>query len=236
MFDWVGGGTEPELHERRDGYLEVGAGPELYLAPARRWPRAEGRAMAYAVGRVLDVGCGAGRVALHLQQLGVEVTGLDVSALAVRAARRRGVRDVQLGTVQSFAAQLADFDTLVLLGNNAGIFGTPDGLRKGLRRWARLMRPGARLLAGSTSPYGGTAPLLDAEWRQNNRRQGKMAGQLRLRVRYGKLASPWFNWLFLSPGELATLVDGTGWRWLRTLQAGDDEPFVAVLEREQTPG
>ena len=236
MLDWVGGSTEPEVHERRDGYIEVGAGPDLYLAPARSWPRAERQAMGHAVGRVLDLGCGAGRVALHLQQLGLDVMGLDVSPLAVRAARRRGVRHVELGTAHSVLPQLAAFDTVVLLGNNSGIFGTPDALTQGLRRWARHMRPGARVLAGSTSPYGGSAPLLDGEWRRDNRRRGQMAGQLRLRVRYRKLVSPWFDWLFLSPAELASLSSGTGWRCLRMLRGDDDEPFVAVLEREENPG
>lgn len=230
MWDWVSGGTEPEVHERHDGYIEVGAGPELYLAPYDRWPAAERRAMRYVHGRALDVGCGAGRVALHLQDEGVEVVGLDASPLAVRAARTRGVRQVRQTRVGSFGAEVAGFDTVILLGNNAGIFGTPLRLHAALRSWARTMAPGARVLAGSTSPHGGAAPLLDGDQRRANRRQSKMAGQLRLRVRYRQLATDWFDWLFLSQREMRDLVRGTGWQCLTAVGEGPAEPFVMVLE------
>lgn len=43
-------------------------------------------------GRVLDVGCGYGRIAIPLAELGYEVTGLDISSNLLRAARREGSR------------------------------------------------------------------------------------------------------------------------------------------------
>ncbi|MDG6899020.1 MAG: class I SAM-dependent methyltransferase [Nitrososphaerota archaeon] len=44
-------------------------------------------------GKVLDVGCGAGRVALYLQGWGLDVVGVDNSPFALRVARLRGVRN-----------------------------------------------------------------------------------------------------------------------------------------------
>jgi ubiquinone/menaquinone biosynthesis C-methylase UbiE len=43
-------------------------------------------------GRVLDVGCGYGRIALRLVALGYEVTGIDVAPNLLRAARREAAR------------------------------------------------------------------------------------------------------------------------------------------------
>ncbi|MCK4414566.1 MAG: class I SAM-dependent methyltransferase [Candidatus Eisenbacteria sp.] len=40
-------------------------------------------------GRILDVGCGAGRSMLYLQQKGRAVTGIDISPLAIEVCRRR---------------------------------------------------------------------------------------------------------------------------------------------------
>ncbi len=43
-------------------------------------------------GPALDLGCGAGQVALHLQGPGCEVVGIDVSPRAVEVCRRRACR------------------------------------------------------------------------------------------------------------------------------------------------
>jgi SAM-dependent methyltransferase len=233
LLEWVNGGAEPEVHERDDGWIEVGAGPEVYLAPYERWAVAERRAMRLVRGRAIDVGCGAGRVALHLQEKGVDVVGTDASPLAVRAARRRGLRRVQRVSVEELGPQLPRFDTVLLMGNNTGIFGTPARLQAALRGWARQLGPEARILAESASPSGGGVPTLDPSYRRANRRRGRMPGQLRLRTRYHRAATPWFSWLYVSAPELRSLVKGTGWRMSTVLVSAEDEPFVALLEKER---
>ncbi|MDE3085154.1 MAG: class I SAM-dependent methyltransferase [Acidobacteriota bacterium] len=224
------------MHERRDGLLEEGAGPDLYLAPFGDWPPAEQAAAGSARGRVLDLGCGAGRLALHLQHTGLDVVGADASPLAAAVARRRGLRQARVATWQELSAEIGSFDTVALFGNNAGIFGTPARLQAVLARWARRMGPDATVLAESTSPYAGTAPLLDAAHRRANRAAGRMPGQLRLRYRYGGHVSPWFDWLFLSPAELRRLLRGTGWGVETLLDDGPTQPFVAVLRRRPASG
>jgi len=56
-----------------------------------------------------------------------------------------------------------------------------------------------------------------------------MPGQLRVRIRYRNLSSPWLDWLQLSRRELTELLDGTGWRLSRTL--GDGPSYVAIIDR-----
>ncbi len=236
VLDWVAGGGDCEVYERDDGYLDVGAGPELYLAPMAGWPVAERAAMRYVRGRTLDVGCGAGRVALHLQGRGADVVGLDASPGAARGARRRGVQRVLRTTVAELGDGIGDFDTVVLFGNNFGIHGSTAATRRALRHWAQVMAPGARLLAESTDPSGGAAPLVDAAQRARNRRHGAPVGQVTARVRYHELRSAWFEWLFVSPAELRRLVRGTGWTVRTVLDDGREVPFVAVLERSDAPG
>lgn len=232
LLDWTRGGTDLEMYEREDGFIEAGPGPELYLAEHRHWPAAERRAVRHARGRVLDVGCGAGRVALHLQQRGLDVVAADASPLAVQAARRHGVTRIWCATVAEAARRIAEFDTVVLFGNNFGIFGTPERVRRGLERWAKRAAPGTRILAESTDPAG-YAPAFDAAYRRRNVERHRMPGQARLRVRYHDLATPWFSWLFVSPADMERLVSGTGWAVTRTIVDDPAAPYVGVLEREQ---
>jgi len=91
LTDLLAGRRVVEVVERDDGCVFTGE-PDYYLAPYRSWWPQERRAMRFVRGRVLDLGCGAGRVGLHLQSRGHEVVGIDVSPLAVEVARRRGAR------------------------------------------------------------------------------------------------------------------------------------------------
>ncbi len=232
LLDWVRGGDDPEVYERDDGYLDVGAGHELFLADYRGWPTPERQAMRYVRGRVIDVGCGGGRVALHLQQRAHDVVALDSSSLAVRAARLRGVRQTWCMSIDAVTRHIGSFDTAVLFGNNFGIFGTPARTRRMLRAWATHMPSGARILAESTSPHGTGAPGIDRGYSASNRERGRMPGQARLRVRYRDWATPWFAWLFVSRREMAQLLRGTGWHQATVLLSSPGDPYVAVLERD----
>jgi SAM-dependent methyltransferase len=232
LLDWVRGGSEPEVYERDDGFIDVGAGPELFLADSRGWPAPERQAMRFVRGGVIDVGCGGGRVALHLQERGHGVVALDASPLAVKATRLRGVEETWCMSIDALTEHIGALDTVVLFGNNFGILGTPERSRKVLTAWAKRMPSGARILAESTSPYSGGAPGIDRRYYQRNRAHGRLPGQARLRVRYRDWATPWFWWFFASPREMAQIVRGTGWHQSRVLASSPQDPYVAVLEKD----
>jgi SAM-dependent methyltransferase len=215
--------TDAEIVERDDAFI---AGSKLsYFAPVRRWGAVERRALRFVRGRVLDVGAGAGRVALELQARGREVVAIDISPGAVEVARKRGVRDVRLLALEDVDATLGRFDTVVMYGNNFGLFGS----RAKARRLLRQLRPLAeRIVAGSNDPYQTEDPAHLA-YQARNRDRGRMPGQLRLRVRYRDLVGPWFEYLIVSPEEMEEIVEGTGWQ-IRRLVQDEGSYYVAVLE------
>jgi SAM-dependent methyltransferase len=231
LADWSQGGTAPEIFERDDGFCETGVGHELYVADFPQWMAVERRAMRYVHGRVVDVGCAAGRVPLYLQQRGHDVVGIDSSPLAVRTARARGVRRARCMSAEALTGDIGAFDTIVLFGNNFGIFGTPNRLRRVLTAWARRTPPGARILAQSTNPYCGGAPGLTRAYYFRNRQLGFLPGRVRLRIRYCGRATPWFSWLFVSRAEMRTLLQGTGWHQSKILGGPPGDPYIAVLEK-----
>lgn len=226
-MDLASGRQVVEVVERDDGCV-FGSDGRYYLAPFRNWWSQERRAMRLVRGRVLDLGCGAGRVALHLQGRGLEVVGIDVSPLAVELARRRGLADARVGTVATALREGELFDTILLLGNNLGLLAGDQQGRQLLRSLARLAADNARVLAGSYDPYDGASELALA-YQARNRQRGKMGGVERLRVRYRQYATPWYDVLFASRDEVTNLAAGTGWRTARFID--DGAGYVAVLER-----
>ena len=212
-----------EIVERDDGF--IGVSTFDYFAPVRRWLDVERKALRSVRGRALDVGCGAGRVALELQARGREVVAIDPSPGAVEVSRRRGVRDVRPLRLEDVDGSLGHFGTVVMYGNNFGLFASrPKG-----RRLLKGLRPLAdRIVAGSNDPSGSDDPA-HVTYRERNRRRGRMPGQLRIRVRYRDLADPWFDYILVSPGEMEELTEGTGWCVKRFVH-GAGSYFVGILE------
>jgi SAM-dependent methyltransferase len=181
-------------------------------------------------GRVLDAGCGAGRVALHLQERGSEVVAIDISPGAIEVCRRRGVRDARLLDLAALAdsSDLGVFDTVVLFGNNFGMFENAKRASTLLRRLRRVCAERSRIIAGTVDPYDTDEPV-HLEYHARNRQRRRMAGQVRMRVRHRDFATPWFDWLFVSRGELQDIASGAGWQFVRSIPE-KGAAYVAILE------
>ena len=57
-----------------------------------------------------------------------------------------------------------------------------------------------------------------------------MSGQIRMRVRYRCMISPWFDYLLVSKGEMRELLKGTGW-WVTKFLETDAWSYVAIIEK-----
>jgi SAM-dependent methyltransferase len=204
-------GMRAHVIERDDGFIDS-ADTARYFAPPEEWSALDRWALESIAGRVLDIGAGAGRHSLYLQERGCDAVALDVSPLAAEVSAKRGVRQTFAGTIEQYAATApAPFDAFVLLGNNLGLFRDADHAPRLLALLAAMARPGATIAGTCLDPYHSGDPEHLA-YHKRNRAAGRMAGQIRMRVRYGKLATDWWDYLFMSPEELRTLSDGTRWR------------------------
>ena len=231
IHDHFRGRPTQEIAERDDGYIAMSGGAGSYFAKHADWPTHEKAAIALARGRVLDVGCGAGRVALHLQSRGLDVTGIDTSPLALKVCKARGVRKVKLLPFNRISPKLGEFDTVVMYGNNFGLFGSFTQARRLLRRLHGMTTPKAVILGSVLDPYQTSDPKHLA-YHRRNRARGRMGGQIRLRIRYMDYATPWFDYLFVSKKELAEILDGTGWQATRCFDTRGGR-YVAVIEKSK---
>lgn len=204
-------GVAFELVERSDGYLTV-ADAARYFAPSDEWTQTSRFACEQAAGRVLDIGAGAGRASLVLQDGGHDVVALDVSAGATTVCQQRGVRKAFTGTVFELAATGPEpFDTFLMLGNNLGLLGGVQQAPAFLDALTAIATPGARILGETLDPYQTSDPD-HLDYHEENRRAGRLVGQLRLRVRHLRLTTPWLGYLFCTPEELTTVVAPSRWR------------------------
>jgi SAM-dependent methyltransferase len=222
-----------EVIERDDGWIGISAGTDLYFSEYDAWSDSEQAAVARAEGRVLDVGCGAGRHALYLQERGREVVGIDVSPGAVEVSRDRGVdaRPLDVADVRELDAE--PFETVVMFGNNFGLVGTRATAPRVLGGLAAVTTDDARLLAGTRDPYATDDPN-HAAYHELNRERGRLGGALRIRTRYERRASPWFDYLVVSPAELRELLGPTAWELAAVVEPnGLDETgdYVAELRK-----
>jgi SAM-dependent methyltransferase len=199
-----------EIVERDDRFINSSPAAK-YLTRPDQWEDLDVRALESLDGRTLDIGTGAGRLALALQERGVPVVGLDVSAGAVDVAAARGVRETVCATVDEHAAGPSRYDRFALFGNNLGLLGSRERAPGFLAALAAMANPGARIVAQGTDPYTGSDPA-HAAYHERNRAAGRMGGQVSIRVRFRDLATDWFDYLLCTPAELAELLHRTPWR------------------------
>ncbi len=233
ICDHFEGRSAYEVDERDDGFVAIAGGPVRYFSEYAQWPEQERASTEFVQGRILDLGCGAGRHAIHFQDKGHDVVGIDVSPKAIRVCKRRGLKHALVLPVTQVTSALGTFDTVLMLCNNFGLVANAARARWLLRRLATVTSSNARIIASSTNPYGTKDPC-HVRYQARNRKRGRMPGQLRIRVRYQTYCTPWFDYLLASPREMRGLLVGTPWRQAEIIGPNDEGRYQAILEKRSS--
>ncbi|MET9568525.1 class I SAM-dependent methyltransferase [Streptomyces virginiae] len=220
-------GTAYEIVERDDGFISA-LDASCYFTSPDQWAPTDRETLARCRGRVLDIGCGAGRHAVPLLASGHNVLGVEPSPGAARVARERGVTVIEktLEDLIEHADDIGVFDTILLGGENLGLLESRDKAPSLLSGLAKFAAKDAVLLGVSIDPHHTTRPHHQA-YGQSNVLRGRLFGQERLRVRETVTATPWFDYLFLAPEELEHLLADTPWTMRECLSDGPH--YVAEL-------
>lgn len=222
----------------------------------REWERAERHPTEFAVtrramaeylppapARVLDCGGGPGRYAIHLAQLGYNVTLFDLSAdnLALAREKAREAGAALEGYVHGSALDLtqfadASFDAVLLLGPLYHLL-RPEDRRQALGEAVRVLRPGGCLMAGFITRF---APFRDAIAKGYLRDfAADPAGTLHMletginRADDGGFTDAWFA----HSDEVRPLMEGAGLRTLALLAvegvtAGHEQSITTLDEAD----
>ena len=135
-------------------------------------------------------------------------------------------------SITEFSRGMGLFDTIVMFGNNFGLFGNRTRAKWLLRRFYKMTSPQSRIIAQSLDPYDTNDPEHLA-YHKFNRARGRMSGQLRIRVRYKKYISDWFEYLLVSRNEMQELLQGTGWK-VRQFIDSEGPFYIAIIEKKNS--
>lgn len=106
-----------------------------------------------ADGRVLDAGCGAGRMARYLADRDVAVEGIDLSPGMVAMARRAHPDlAFAVGSIDDLPSRSDSFDGVMMWYST--IHTPPEGQPRLYREASRVLRPGGHLIVGFQAGTG----------------------------------------------------------------------------------
>jgi len=219
-----------EIYETDDGDLEVieiGA----YFATYDDWPQFEKDALERVKGRVLDVGCGAGRHSLYLQGKGFDVLGIDISPLAIEVCKLRGLHKAEVMSIDDINYKPNSFDTIIMMGNNFCLLGSFERARSILKIFYDMASEEAIIIAASCDLHMNTEPEI-LKYIELNKKRGRMGGQFRTRVRFKRYATAWFDYLFTSKGEMEEILEGTGWKASKYMDSGGAN-YIAIIDKDK---
>ena len=207
MLDYLKGEEDACCILRRDDGI---AYPPIY---ARQFfypdglPELDRIAVERCTGRVLDIGAGAGSHSLAIQDRGLEVTSIDISAKAVKVMSQRGCRDARVGDV--FDSYSAPFDTVLVI-LNIGIVQNLDGLARFFKQLGTLMTDKGQLITDSIDPRNSEDQSY-RKYTQDKIAKGRYLGERTLRFEYKDQTSDWFEWMHVDPETLGQYVAQAGY-------------------------
>jgi SAM-dependent methyltransferase len=188
-------------------------------------PKLEQKALQLAKGKVLDVGCGAGSHALELQnERELEVTAIDISENAVKACQLRGLENVKIANILDLENENR-YDTILLLMNGTGIFGTLNETAKYLQKLKSLLNEGGQILIDSS----------DLIYMFDQDEDGAYSipadgyyGELTFTVHYKGETEVTFPWLYLDYNTLQNAAIANGLQ-CELIEEGEHFDYLAKL-------
>lgn len=187
-------------------------------------PSLEQKALQLAYGKTLDVGCGAGSHSLYLQnERNLETTSIDISSNAIQACQLRGLKNASVQDILTLEKE--KYDTILLLMNGTGIFGTLKNTPKFLQKLKLLLNPEGQILIDSSDIIYMFDEDEDGAYEVPANRY---YGELEFTISYkGEKEDP-FPWLYLDYNTLQNAAFANGLR-CELIAEGEHYDYLAKL-------
>jgi SAM-dependent methyltransferase len=187
-------------------------------------PKLEQKALQLATGKILDVGCGAGSHSLTLQNdRNLEVCSIDISPNAIQACKLRGLKNAKVQDIRTLENE--KFDTILLLMNGTGIFGTLKETPNFLQKLKSLLNPNGQILIDSSD----IIYMFDEDEDGGKWIDGEgYYGELTFTISYKNETEDEFPWLYLDYNTLQNVAFANGLQCELILE-GEHYDYLARL-------
>lgn len=198
--------------ERDDNYIHHFP-LKTYFRTYEEWGKAEQDLVDLTQGRVLDIGCGVGRHALHLQEKGHEVIGLDISETLLKICEERGLKHTVLGSILELDKLKLknEIDTVLIMGNNLPLCHSEELMLKCLQDLYEMTSEDGQILIHMLTATP-TDHQIHLDYHQNNLNQGKRRGEVQFRIRYENLVGEYIRFYLPTPEEMHDIFETSKWK------------------------
>lgn len=193
----------------------------VYFREWKEMPIWEQKAIELCSGKILDVGAGAGAHSLALQNLGKDVTALDISPLNCEVMKSRGI--VNVLNDNFFELKDKQWDTLLFLMNGVGISGDLNGFRDLLECCDNLLVENGQIIMDSSD----LSYLYDEELPMP---EDRYYGEVDCAYSYKGEMTEVFTWLYLDFSTLRQIAASMKWKVEKVIGDEDDQ-FLVRLTR-----
>jgi SAM-dependent methyltransferase len=203
------------LHNSYDEREEMPV--DIFFRNNEEMPELEHEALKLCRGKILDIGAGVGSHSLYLQQLGKDVTAIDISSGAVEIMKQRGVKKAY---VQDIFKLNSTYDTLLFLMNGIGLTGTLAGFTDFLAKAKTLLNPNGQLIFDSSD--------ISYLYADGEKPLNQYFGEVNYCYEYKNIKGNWFNWLYIDQATLKHIATANGWQCEIIFDDGEDQ-YLARL-------
>lgn len=192
-------------------------------------PEIEQKALQMASGRILDVGAGAGCHALALQEMGKDVTAIDISPLSIETIKKRGVEKAELQDFFDMAQgeEHCQYDTILMLMNGSGIIGKIAKINGFFEYLDKILAPDGQLLMDSSDLryiFENEDGSLDIDLAAG------YYGELDYQMQYKRTKGDTFPWLYIDAATLQMYAEVNGFK-AEIIAEGEHYDYLARITR-----